>query len=33
MFNIKEKFEFLEDGIDFLFYNNIQNCPQRNGQF
>lgn len=23
MFNLKEKFEFLEDGIDFPFYNNI----------
>ena len=23
MFNIKEKFKFLEDGIDFPFYNDI----------
>ena len=23
MFNLKEKFEFLEDGIDFPFYNGI----------
>lgn len=23
MFNIKEKFEFLEDGVDFPFYNDI----------
>ena len=23
VFNLKEKFEFLEDGIDFPFYNNI----------
>lgn len=23
MFNLKEKFEFLEDGIDFPFYNDI----------
>ena len=23
MFNIKKKFKFLEDGIDFPFYNDI----------
>ena len=23
MFNLKEKFEFLDDGVDFPFYNNI----------
>ena len=23
MFNLKEKFEFLEDGVDFPFYNDI----------
>ena len=23
MFKIKEKFEFLEDGLDFPFYNDV----------
>ena len=23
MFDLKEKFEFLEDGIDFPFYNDV----------
>ena len=23
MFNLKDKFEFLEDGVDFPFYNDV----------
>ncbi len=32
MFSLKEKFKFSDDGIDFLFYNDVPKLSTVNGR-